>query len=154
MYEKFIYMDKIYIYKRTERKPYIKKGNSQRLYARIIIPSANSGWDELSFIFNFLLVNNLNYFNFSSNYNFYFYTKTNIKDTGYETFTYSSINQFGYYLAGLIEADGSIIIPKEGSTNSPTISIIFNIDDKPLALCIKNRLDFGSIKIDENLIKF
>jgi len=59
-------------------------------------------------------------------------------------------NQLGYYLAGLIEADGSIIIPKENSKNSPTISISFNILDKPLAICIKDRLGFGSIENIEN----
>jgi hypothetical protein len=45
-------------------------------------------------------------------------------------------NELGYYLAGLIEADGSIIVPKKKSKNIPTISISFNIIDKPLALCI------------------
>jgi len=52
----------------------------------------------------------------------------------------------GYYLAGLIEADGSIIVPLEGSKNTLTISISFNIKDKPLALCLKNQLGFGYIE--------
>jgi hypothetical protein len=38
-------------------------------------------------------------------------------------------NQLGYYLAGLIESDGSILTPKLNSENRPTISIIFNIKD-------------------------
>jgi hypothetical protein len=54
--------------------------------------------------------------------------------------------QLGYYLAGLIEADGSIIIPKNNSKITPTISISFNIQDKPLALCIKNRLGYGFLE--------
>ena len=55
---------------------------------------------------------------------------------------YPEDNQLGYYLAGLIEADGSIIVPKDSSksNNTPTISISFNIEDKPLAYCIKSRL--------------
>jgi hypothetical protein len=51
-----------------------------------------------------------------------------------------SENQLGYYLSGLIESDGSIIIPKKSSSNTPTISIVFHKNDKPLALCIKERL--------------
>ena len=56
-----------------------------------------------------------------------------------------SHNQLGFYLAGLIEADGSIIVPKENSKNSPTISISFNILDKPLY-----RLGFGFLEIIES----
>jgi hypothetical protein len=60
-------------------------------------------------------------------------------------------SQFGYYLAGLIEADGSIIVPNEESKNTPVISISFNIEDKPLAICIKNQLGFGSLEnIEKN----
>jgi len=59
---------------------------------------------------------------------------------------YSKDYQLGYYLAGLIEAEGSIIIPSEESKNTPTISISFNIEDKPLAVCIKNQLGFGFIE--------
>ena len=40
--------------------------------------------------------------------------------------------ELGAYLAGLIESDGSIIIPKD-STTRPTIKIVFNIKDRPLA---------------------
>jgi hypothetical protein len=60
-------------------------------------------------------------------------------------------NMLSYYLAGLIEADGSIIVPEEINKNTPTISISFNIIDKPLAICIRNRLGFGSIEnIEKN----
>src|SRR5271169_5088095 len=63
----------------------------------------------------------------------------------------SKDNQLGYYLAGLIEVNGSIIIPKEGSKNTPTISISFNFEDKPLVICIKNRLGCGFLEnIEKN----
>jgi hypothetical protein len=55
-------------------------------------------------------------------------------------------NQLNYYLAGLIESDGSIIVPKLNSNNKPTISIVFNIKDLPLAIKIKNVLGYGSIQ--------
>jgi LAGLIDADG endonuclease len=53
--------------------------------------------------------------------------------------------QLGFYLAGLIESDGSIIIPKY-DVNTPSISISFNLDDKPLAECICKKLGYGSIE--------
>jgi hypothetical protein len=59
----------------------------------------------------------------------------------------SSNNQLGHYLAGLIESDGSIIIPKKKSNNSPTISIVFHLDDKPLADCLRKKLGYGSLEI-------
>jgi hypothetical protein len=55
-------------------------------------------------------------------------------------------NQLGFYLAGLIESDGSIITPKD-NINTPSISISFNIDDKPLAELICKILGYGSIEI-------
>jgi hypothetical protein len=80
-----------------------------------------------------------------------FHLHTNMEN-GKNTYAlYSKDYQLGYYLAGLIEADGSIIIPKEESKNTPTISISFNIEDKPLAVCIKNQLGFGFIEnIEKN----
>lgn len=53
--------------------------------------------------------------------------------------------QLGFYLSGLIESDGSIITPKD-DVNTPSISINFNLDDKPLAECICKILDYGSIE--------
>ena len=41
-------------------------------------------------------------------------------------------NNIGPYLAGLIEADGSIIVPINNKS-SPMIKIVFNSKDKPLA---------------------
>jgi len=57
--------------------------------------------------------------------------------------------ELGNYLAGLIESDGTIITPKEGSKTTPKIGIIFNIKDKSLAIHIRNILIYGSIQIDE-----
>lgn len=54
------------------------------------------------------------------------------------------------YLAGLIEGDGTIIVPKtersvKGKINYPSIQIIFHLKDLPLALMIQKELKFGSI---------
>lgn len=57
---------------------------------------------------------------------------------------------FNSYLAGLIEGDGSIIVPKtansvKGHINYPSIQIVFNLKDLPLALMIQKNLKHGSI---------
>ena len=49
------------------------------------------------------------------------------------------------YLAGLIEGDGSIIVPKEGRRGNPNIKIAFNGKDKRLAQEIKDKLKVGEI---------
>jgi len=54
------------------------------------------------------------------------------------------------YLAGLIEWDGSIIVPKsersiKGKLNYPSIQITFNLRDFPLALIIQQKLGHGSL---------
>ena len=54
-------------------------------------------------------------------------------------------SELGSYLAGLIESDGSIIVPKD-KTNTPSIKIVFNIKDKPLADCLMETLGSGSIQ--------
>jgi hypothetical protein len=52
---------------------------------------------------------------------------------------------FGYYLAGLIEGNGSIIVPKTGKSkkkghkNSPSIQICFDSIDLPLAKLIQKK---------------
>jgi hypothetical protein len=62
-----------------------------------------------------------------------------------------SINQdFASYLAGLIEGDGSIIVPKteksvKGKLNYPSIQIVFNLRDLPLAIIIQQKLRHGSL---------
>jgi LAGLIDADG endonuclease len=55
--------------------------------------------------------------------------------------------ELGYYLAGLIESDGSIIIPKINSDNTPSITISFHENDKPLAQKICDILGYGSLEL-------
>ena len=63
-------------------------------------------------------------------------------------------SELGSYLAGLIESDGSIIIPKN-SLSKPTIKIVFNIKDRPLANCLMERLGSGSIQFaSENAVLY
>ena len=64
----------------------------------------------------------------------------------------SSINnsKFVSYLTGLIEGDGSIIVPKterssKGKLNYPSIQIVFHLKDLPLALLIQKNLGCGSL---------
>ena len=57
---------------------------------------------------------------------------------------------FFFYLTGLIEGDGTIIVPKtersiKGKLNYPSIQIAFDLRDFPLALIIQQKLGFGSI---------
>src|ERR1043165_3698320 len=59
--------------------------------------------------------------------------------------------QFGFYLAGLIESDGCIVVPKsfrspKGKIYYPSIQISFNIKDYPLAVRIKQVIGHGSIQ--------
>jgi hypothetical protein len=57
---------------------------------------------------------------------------------------------FAAYLAGLIEGDGTIVVPKtlrslKGKLNYPAIQIVFHLKDLPLALLIQKELGFGSL---------
>jgi hypothetical protein len=59
-------------------------------------------------------------------------------------------SNFSYYLAGLIEGDGTIIVPKtersdKGKLFYPSIQIAFNLKDLPLALLIQKNLGHGSL---------
>lgn len=59
-------------------------------------------------------------------------------------------NNFSYYLTGLLEGDGTIIVPKserskKGKLNYPSIQIVFHLKDLPLALLIQKNLNHGSI---------
>lgn len=59
-------------------------------------------------------------------------------------------NNFSSYLAGLIEGDGTIIVPKtersiKNKLNYPSIQIVFNLRDLPLALVIQQKLRCGSL---------
>jgi LAGLIDADG endonuclease len=56
-------------------------------------------------------------------------------------------SELGYYLAGLIESDGSIIIPKLSSNNTSSVTISFHENDKPLAKEICNILGYGSLEL-------
>ena len=49
------------------------------------------------------------------------------------------------YIAGLIEGDGTIIVPKEGRRGNPNIKIAFNGKDERLAQEIKDKLKVGEI---------
>ena len=62
----------------------------------------------------------------------------------------SSHDLLGGYLAGLIEGDGSIIVPKtirnqKGKLLYPVVKITFVLKDKPLALKIKEVIGGGTI---------
>lgn len=57
---------------------------------------------------------------------------------------------FASYLAGLVEGDGTIIVPDtlrspKGKLNYPSIQIVFHLKDLPLALIIQKELGFGSL---------
>jgi len=74
-----------------------------------------------------------------------------------ENITKISKDQFGHYLAGLIEGDGTIIVPKtkrndKGKLQFPLIKICFPIKDLPLAIKIKENLGGTIIKSKGNYI--
>jgi LAGLIDADG endonuclease len=57
---------------------------------------------------------------------------------------------FSAYLAGLIEGDGSIFVPKiersiKGKLYYPSIQIVFDLRDFPLAQVIQQRIKHGSL---------
>jgi len=57
---------------------------------------------------------------------------------------------FASYLTGLIEGDGTIVVPKtersiKGKLNYPSIQISFHLKDLPLALIIQKQLKNGSL---------
>ena len=61
----------------------------------------------------------------------------------------SSLN-LSFYLAGLIEGDGTIVVPNtkrsaKGKLNYPSIQIVFHLKDFPLALMIQKELKHGSV---------
>ena len=65
-------------------------------------------------------------------------------------FSHTDNTQLGYYLSGLLESDGTLVVPNSLSKDRPKISIVFNIKDLPLALHLKSTLGYGSIQKDEN----
>ena len=64
---------------------------------------------------------------------------------------YNILNSnFNSYFTGLIEGDGTIIVPKtkrslKGKINYPSIQIVFHLKDLPLALIIQKQLRNGSL---------
>lgn len=71
-------------------------------------------------------------------------------------FVHGSNSQFAYYIAGLIEGDGTIHVPKserssKGRLNYPSIQIVFHLKDLPLALLIQKELGHGSISRKKGL---
>lgn len=68
----------------------------------------------------------------------------------------SESDNFYAYLTGLIEGDGSIVVPKnerssKGMLNYPSIQIAFHLKDLPLALLIQKNLGFGSLSRKKGL---
>lgn len=70
-------------------------------------------------------------------------------------------HNFSYYLAGLIEGDGTIIVPKtekdqKGRNTYPSVQIVFGLYDLPLALMVQKTLEHGSIsrKVGKNAYIF
>ena len=58
---------------------------------------------------------------------------------------------FNFYFSGLIEGDGSIIVPKykrdkKGRLTYPSIQIVFGLMDLPLALIVQKTLGHGFIQ--------
>lgn len=74
---------------------------------------------------------------------------TTITKKGIGYFSHINNAQLGYYLSGLLESDGTLVVPDSLSKNTPKISIVFNIKDLPLALHLKSTLGYGSIQKDE-----
>ena len=85
------------------------------------------------------------------------HNKYGLRDyTNKALFVNSSNTQFAHYIAGLIEGDGTIHIPKserstKGSLNYPSIQIVFHLKDLPLALLIQKELGYGSISRKKGL---
>jgi LAGLIDADG endonuclease len=62
----------------------------------------------------------------------------------------NSNEDFSFYLTGLIEGDGTIYVPKversiKGKLNYPSVQIVFDLRDFPLAQVIQQRLGHGSL---------
>lgn len=62
------------------------------------------------------------------------------------------MGNLGSYLAGLIEGDGTIIVPSKtrspkGKLYYPSVQIVFHLKDLPLAQVINQAIGHGSLQI-------
>lgn len=78
------------------------------------------------------------------------YKPLNRKSRLFSSYSNNFDFRFASYLAGLIEGDGTIIVPKterspKGQLYYPSIQIVFDLRDYPLALMIQSKLGHGSI---------
>jgi Cytochrome C and Quinol oxidase polypeptide I/LAGLIDADG endonuclease len=88
---------------------------------------------------------------FSSNKSYNYLTKANYSSSLKFPKEPEIENKFQNYLTGLIEGDGTIIVPKterseKGKINYPSIQIVFHLKDLPLALLIQKNLGVGSLQ--------
>lgn len=111
-----------------------------------VLPALNLAicWEELYIWFiilsagNFLSLNLLRILRDYTPKLFYYKNKKYL-----HTYNNYKLNKnFACYLAGLIEGDGSIIVPKterspKGKLNYPSIKIVFDLRDFPLAQIIQ-----------------
>jgi hypothetical protein len=77
-------------------------------------------------------------------------TKSNLSLNKRNYSTMSNNNQLGPYLAGLIEGDGSILVPSKEGKWLPYIEIVFDIKDFKLIQKIQSILGGGYITIRPN----
>lgn len=68
----------------------------------------------------------------------------NLYQRKFSTYNDNKLDNLSYYLAGLIEGDGHLYIPKElksstGKTNTVSIEIVFALKDKPSADFLKSK---------------
>ena len=120
------------------------------------VPALNLAicWEEL-WIFiitlsagNFLSLNSSRIFRDNTPKLICLYLKKRLFSNSFKNNDFNS--KFASYLAGLIEGDGTIIVPKterstKGRLNYPSIQIIFDLRDLPLALIIQSKINHGSI---------
>lgn len=105
----------------------------------LVMPAMIGGFGKNLISIQCILQSTMN--NFMSSIQTKFYSTTNSFNNG----------QLGYYLAGLIEGDGTIIVPTKDKTPSgkkthPVIRIVFTLNDLPLAKKLQQVLGCGFIQ--------